>query len=206
MPKGIGSCVIDFSVNQSRSIGDASTDCADPSREQQATSAPRQQPEFLRQRHGATSRCQGGITIADKLVAYAEVVERIPETIWMVQRFGESDRRRAAFLDLFAVTTFLQRDGAAQVSAHSWIVATEGVAKMTMAGHVIALDTDTAVVQNRRDIASEQCRRPATMVGLKQLIPIARTLRERHQFVCPVARQGGLEPDNDVEPQAHLAL
>ena len=106
----------------------------------------------------------------------------------MVQRFSESDRRRAAFLGLFAVTRFLQRDGAGQVSAHSWIVAAERGAKMTMAGHVIALDTDTAVVQSRRDIASEHRSRPATMVSLKQLIVVTRTLRERQQFICPVAR------------------
>jgi hypothetical protein len=102
-----------------------------------------------------------------------------PEASWMVQRFGESDRRRAAFLGLFAVTRFLQREGAAQVRTHSWIVAAEGLAKMSMAGHVIGLDTDTAVVQSRRDIASEHRRRPATMVSLKQLITVARTLRER---------------------------
>ena len=85
----------------------------------------------------------------------------------MVQHFGKSGSRRAAFLRSFAVTRFLQRDGVAHIRTHAWIVAAEGRAKMTMADHVIGLDTDTAVVQSRRDIASEQRRRPATMVRLK---------------------------------------
>jgi hypothetical protein len=60
--------------------------------------------------------------------AYVEAVEGKPEASWMVQRFGESGRRRAAFLGLFAVTRFLQRDGAGHVRTHSWIVAAEGLA------------------------------------------------------------------------------
>jgi hypothetical protein len=106
----------------------------------------------------------------------------------MVQRFGKSGRRRTAFLGLFAITRFLQCYGVAHVRTHAWIVAAESWAEMPMAAHVIGFDTDPAVVQNRRDIASEKCRRPATMVSLKQLIAVARMLREGHKFVGPVAR------------------
>jgi hypothetical protein len=106
----------------------------------------------------------------------------------MVQRFGESGPHYAAFSCLFVVTRFLQCDSVAHVRAHSWVVTAKCLAEMTMAGNIISLGADTAVLQRRRDATSKQCRRPATMVGLKQLIAVARTLGESHQFVCSVAR------------------
>ena len=72
----------------------------------------------------------------------------------MVQRFGESDPRRAAF-GLVRGRQIAAARWRGKVRTHSWIVAAEGLAKMTMAGHVVGLDTDAAVVQSRRDIASE---------------------------------------------------
>jgi hypothetical protein len=79
----------------------------------------------------------------------------------MVERFGKGKPLHEAILGPFPVAGELQRVGAHCVRANARIVAAESVAEVTVAGHVIGLHTDPAIVQSRRDIASEKSRRPA---------------------------------------------
>ena len=152
--------VTDFGIDKSRSIRDTGTDCGGPCGQYQAAGTPRQQSEFLSERSGAVGGRKCGVTIAAKLKANTEVVERMREAIWMLECFGERGSRRArtAYLCLLAVTKFLQPYGAAHLRANSRIVTTEGLRKVTVAGHVIGFDTNAALLQGRCDVATEQCR------------------------------------------------
>jgi hypothetical protein len=84
--------------------------------------------------------------------------------------------------------------------ANPGIVTAEGVAEVTVAGHVVELDTFPAIVQRIRDIAPEKSRRPSAMVCLEQQFAVVGILRERHELSGAVARERGLAPEIGVDP------
>ena len=87
-----------------------------------------------------------GIAIIPKLVAYARIVESMSEAVGMVEHFGKSKRLREALRCPWPFAHELQRVAAHHMRANAGIVAAEGVAEVTVAGHVVKLDAVSALL------------------------------------------------------------
>src|SRR5438445_13645456 len=86
------------------------------------------------------------------------------------------------------------------------IVAAEDVAEMTVAGDVVSLDADPAILQCRCDVAAEKSRGPATMIGFEQQVAVAGALRKSDEFAGPGSRQCGLAAEISIDPQTPFGL
>jgi hypothetical protein len=98
---------------------------------------------------------EGGLTIAGELEADANILKGMPKAIWMVERFGKSHPGCDTLACLVVITGLLLPDRATHVGAYPRVVTAERLAKMTMTGHVVGLDANTAIVHGPRDITSK---------------------------------------------------
>src|ERR1700720_3034977 len=141
-----------------------------------------------------------GIAIGPKLVTHAAIMQRVSETVGMVEHFGKRNRLREVLAGLLPLARQLQRVAALRVRANAGVVTAELMTKVTVARHVVELDAVAATVHAALDVALEKRRRPPAMMRLEQQFAIAGALRKRDEFAGPLPRQRGLVPEIGIDP------
>ena len=124
----------------------------------------------------------------------------------MVEHFGKANRARETLRRFRPSPANCSELPHCDMRANAGIVTAEGVAEMTVAGHIVELDAVPAIVHRIRHIAAEKSGRPSAMIGFQQQFAVAGILRKRHQFPRPVARQRRLALDIGIDPQAPFGL
>jgi hypothetical protein len=72
-------------------------------------------------------RCVSGLAIPSTLMADTDVVQPVPETVWMIEHFGQRDCLREMLLRLLFFARQLPRIAALGIRADAGIVATKHV-------------------------------------------------------------------------------
>ena len=99
-----------------------------------------------------------GLAVPSKLMADTDVVQPVPETVWMIEHFGQCDCLREMLPSLLFFARQLPRIAALSMRADAGIVATKRVRKVTVLRHIVKRDGAPAALQRAADIATKMRR------------------------------------------------
>src|ERR1700683_873494 len=88
--------------------------------------------------------------------------------------------------------------------AHAGVVTAERWAEMAVSRHVISFRADPGVCATGVNVAAEESGGPAAMISFKQLVAVARLLRDLHKFAGALACQRRLASKVGREPETPL--
>jgi hypothetical protein len=103
-------------------------------------------------------RLVSGLAVPSKLMADSDVVQPVPEAVWMIEHFGQCDRLGEMLMRLLFLTRQLPRITALGMRANAGIVAPKRVRKVTVLRHIVKRDDVLAALERAADIATKMRR------------------------------------------------